>query len=391
MARAYDVAIVGGGVIGSAVAYYLKKLGFTGSVAIIEKDPTYANTCTARSLGGIRQQFSTPENIALSRFGLRLLRNLKDEFGPDADVSFREQGYLILASPEGLPVLKANHAVQIAQGADNIILDPSDLAARFPWINAEGLGGGCFGLSGEGWIDPYSLMTLLRKAAVARGVELVTGEVISVANDGDRISAVMLADGTRLAVGSLVNAAGTAAGELAALARIDLPVAPRKRYVYVLDCPAASEALHRSPLTVDSTGLYFRPEGKHFLTGLSPEEEDEPQDMNWDVDYSFFEDRMWEILARRVPVFEAVKVVNAWVGQYDYNNLDQNAVIGRHPEAANFYFCNGFSGHGLQQAPGAGNAVAELIVYGSYREIDLTRLGYERIAASAPLYEQNVI
>src|SRR5436190_10486841 len=132
MQARYDVAIVGGGAVGSAVAYYLKKHGFNGSVAIIEKDTTYANSSTARSLGGIRQQFSTPENIALSRFGLKLLRDLKGEFGPDADVSFREQGYLILASPEGLPVLNANHALQFAEGADNIILTPADLAARFP-------------------------------------------------------------------------------------------------------------------------------------------------------------------------------------------------------------------------------------------------------------------
>src|SRR3954470_5933985 len=160
MRLSYDVAIVGGGVVGSATAYYLKKHGFNGSVAIIEKDTTYAMSCTARSAGGIRQQFSTPENIAMSRFGLKLIRELKEEFGAAADASFREQGYLILASPEGLPVLKENHAVQIAHGADNIILEPADLAIRFPWINSGGLGGGCFGLTGEGWVDPYSLMTL---------------------------------------------------------------------------------------------------------------------------------------------------------------------------------------------------------------------------------------
>src|SRR5947207_863929 len=146
MGRQYDVAIVGGGVVGSAVAYYLEKHGFSGSVAIVEKDTTYANSCTARSAGGIRQQFSTRENIALSRFGLKLIRELKAEFGPEADVGFREQGYLILASPEGLAVLKENQAVQLAEGADNIILDPADLAVRFPWISPEGLGGGCFGL-----------------------------------------------------------------------------------------------------------------------------------------------------------------------------------------------------------------------------------------------------
>jgi sarcosine oxidase len=391
MKTRYDVAIVGGGVVGSAVAYYLKKHGFKGTVAIIEKDTTYANSCTARSAGGIRQQFSTPENIALSRFGLRLIRDLKSEFGPDADVAFREQGYLILASPEGLPVLKANHAIQLAEGADNIILDPGDLAVRFPWIVPYGLGGGCFGLSGEGWLDPYSLMTLFRKAAVGLGVEIVAGEVVAISRDATEISSVTLGEGSRIGLGVLVNAAGTEAGRLAALAQVALPVGPRKRYVYVLDCPAAQEALHRAPLTVDPSGLYFRPEGKHFICGLSPGEEEEPHSFDWDVDYAWFEERIWPGLAARVPSFETVKVINAWVGHYDYNDFDQNAVIGRHPEAMNFYFANGFSGHGLQQAPAAGNAIAELVIWGDYRAIDLGRLGYERVAAGAPLFEQNVI
>ena len=391
MGRQYDVAIIGGGVVGSAVAYYLEKHGFGGSVAIVEKDTTYANSCTARSAGGIRQQFSTPENIALSRFGLKLIRDLKTEFGSEADVSFREQGYLILASPEGLPVLAANHALQFAEGADNIILTPADLAARFPWIISDGLGGGCFGLSGEGWLDPYSLMTLFRKAAAAKGAEILAGEVAAIVRDEGTVAAIALGDGERIGVGALVNAAGAGAGMLAALAGIALPVNPRKRYVYVLDCPSASEALHRAPLTVDPSGIYFRPEGKHFICGLSPEEQDEPKMLDWEVDYGWFEERIWPGLAARVPAFEAVKVINAWVGHYDYNSFDQNAVIGRHPELVNFYFANGFSGHGLQQAPAAGNAIAELITLGEYRAIDLSRFGYERIAAATPLYEQNVI
>ena len=385
------MAIVGGGVVGSAVAYYLRKHGFQGSVAIIEKDTTYANSCTARSAGGIRQQFSAPENIALSRFGLKLIRELKSEFGPEADVAFREQGYLILASPEGLPVLKVNHAVQIAEGADNIILDPDDLVVRFPWIAADGLGGGCFGLTGEGWLDPYSLMTLFRKAATAKAVEIIEGEVTGIGRDEGRVSELALGRERRIKIGALVNAAGAGAGALAALAEVALPVVPRKRYVYVLDCREVSEALHRAPLTVDPSGIYFRPEGGHFICGLSPEEKEEPTVLDWEVDYGWFEERIWPGLAARVPAFEAVKVVNAWVGHYDYNSLDQNAVIGRHPEVANLYFANGFSGHGLQQAPAAGNAIAELIMFGNYRAIDLTRFGYERVAAGMPLHEQNVI
>ncbi len=387
----YDVVIVGGGIVGSSAAYFLTKQGFQGSIALIERDTSYAKGCTARSCGGIRQQFSTAENIRLSKFGLDILRHLKDEFGPEADVSFREQGYLILASANGKAVLEENHAVQIANGADNVLLDAQGLAEKFPWLVTDGLALGCFGRSGEGWLDPYSLMSLFRKAALSRGVTLIQGDVASVARNDGKATAITLTDGREIAFGTIVNAGGAGAGALAKMAGIDLPVGPRKRYVYVLDCPGASEALHKAPLTVDISGIYFRPEGQQFICGLSPEEADEPREMDWEVDYNWFEERIWEAIAARVPAFEAIKVVNAWVGHYDYNALDQNAVIGPHPELSNFLFANGFSGHGLQQGPGAGNAIAELILHGSYRTIDLKRFGFERLARNAPLFERNVI
>ncbi len=386
-----DIAIVGGGVVGSATAYYLKKHGFSGSIAIIEKDTTYQFGCTGRSLGGLRQQFSTPENIDLSKFGLRLMRNLKQEFGPEADVSFHENGYLIMASPEGLPILEENHRIQLANGADNVILKGADLTARFSWLVGDGVAGGCFGLSGEGWLDPYSLMTLLSKAAVSQGVKIIPHELTGINGAADKIASITLSNGETFSCSNLVNAAGTGAGHVAKLANIALPVGPRKRYVYLLDCPQASEALHAAPLTVEPGGIYFRPEGRNFLCGLSPEEHEEPAEMNWEVDYSWFEERIWPQLAERVPQFETIKVINAWVGQYDYNALDQNAVIGPHPRIGNFYFANGFSGHGLQQGPAAGNAIAELIIHGAYHTIDLARLGYGRVARNDPLFEKNVI
>ncbi|WP_374333105.1 NAD(P)/FAD-dependent oxidoreductase [Aestuariivirga sp.] len=389
--KSYDVVIVGGGVVGSASAYYLRKHGFTGAIALVEKDTSWALGCTARSVGGLRQQFSTPENIALSKFGVALVKTLKAEFGPDADIGFKEQGYLICASPEGLPILEENHAVQIANGADNVLLKGEELAARFPWLVTEGIAAGCFGLSGEGWVDPYMFAALFRKAAMAQGVELIQDEVTGVARDGNRISGVSLASGETLSCGTLVNAAGTGAGALAAMAGIDLPVGPRKRYVYVLDCPAATEALHKAPLTVIPGGAYFRPEGRNFLAGLSPEEHQEPDNLDWEVDHAWFEENIWPALAERIPLFEAIKVISSWVGHYDYNALDQNAVIGPHPDVSNFLFANGFSGHGLQQGPAAGNAIAELVIDGHYKTIDLSRFGFARIAEGRPLFEKNVI
>lgn len=389
--RKFDVVIVGGAVVGSATAHYLKKLGFKGSVAIIEMDTSFKQSCTALSLGGLRQQFSTPENIALSMFGLDLVRKVKTEFGPDADVGFKEQGYLILASQDGLATLEENHATQKTCGADNQLLNPQELKIRFPYLNIDDIAAGCFGLSGEGWLDPYSLMALFRKSALSQGVELIPARVVGLASDNARVTSVTLDTGETIACGHLVNAAGTGAGALATMANIDLPVGPRKRYVYVLDCPDATEALRQGPLTTDWSGMYVRPEGRNFLCGNSPEEADEPDPVDWEMDHNWFEERIWPSLAERIPVFESLKVVSSWVGHYDYNALDQNGIYGRHPVLSNFIFANGFSGHGIQQGPASGMLTAEQIIFGEYRSVDVKRLDYARIVTRAPLFEKNII
>jgi FAD-dependent oxidoreductase domain-containing protein 1 len=385
-----DVVIVGGGIVGSAVAYFLAtEPGFGGRIAIVERDTSYRNGSTGRSAGGLRQQFSTPENIAMSRFTLATIRELKARFGADADVAFREQGYLILAGAGGEALLAENVALQRSMGADIALLGTGELAARFPWLATGGVAAGSFGQSGEGWFDPPSLADLFRRAAIAAGAVVVQDEVTAI-DIGDRVAAVSLANG-RIACGSLVNAAGAWSGDLAALAGVRLPVEPRKRYIYVVDCRETPGALRQAPLTTDPGGVWFRPEGRFFLCGKSPEEGREPPigDLD-DIDHAFFEQEVWPSLAAHVPAFESLKVVNAWAGYYDYNTLDQNAVIGMHPEIPNLYFATGFSGHGVQQAAAAGRAIADLVVHGSYRTIDLTRLGYARVADNAPLLERNI-
>jgi FAD-dependent oxidoreductase domain-containing protein 1 len=386
-----DVVIAGGAVVGSATAYYLRKAGFDGSIRVIERDASYARCCTTLSVGGIRQQFSTEENIRLSQFGLALIRDLEQVFGPGADVAFREQGYLTLVPPDATGRLADVVAMQRRLGASTLMLDPGQLASRFEWLSIENVGAGAFGERDEGWLDPWSLMSLLRRAAMDRGVTWHTGDIVGIECAPGKVAAVRLGDGTRVTCGALVNAAGADAGAVAGLAGIALPVERRKRYVYVIDCRDTPATLRSAPLTIDPAGVYFRPEGAQFICGLSPAAHEEPAVGGDDVDHGWFETRVWPVLAARVPAFEAIKVVAAWSGDYDYNALDQNAVIGAHPELTNFYFCNGFSGHGLQQAPGAGNAVAELIVHGRFQTIDLARFGYERIAANRPLKEINVI
>jgi FAD-dependent oxidoreductase domain-containing protein 1 len=392
--RAADIVIVGAGIVGSAAAYFLARQPATAGtrILLVERDKTFGQGSTARSAGGLRQQFSTPENIALSQATLAMLREGTEMFGPDAEIGFREQGYLVLATPEGEPVLRENHVVQTAAGAPISVLDPAALARTFPWLSTDGLAAGAYGAKGEGWFDPPSVANHLRRAARENGVEMLYAEITGIARAGTQIASVTLADGTVIATNSLVIAAGAWSGAVAAMAGVALPIEPRKRYIYVIDCRDVPDALRDAPLTVDPSGVWFRPEGRFFICGKSPEESaEQPGGDLSDIDHAFFETEIWPALAARVPAFAGVRVVNAWAGFYDYNTLDQNAVIGPHPDFPNLYFATGFSGHGAQQGPAAGRAIAELIAEGRFTSIDLTRLGYRRIAENRPLRERNVI
>lgn len=386
----YDIVIIGGAIVGSSVAYYLREEGFTGSIALIERDPQFAHAATTLSMASIRQQFSIPENIRLSQFTLNLFRRLKETFGADADIGFREGGYLILAGEAGLPILKANHEAQVAEGADILLEDADQLAKRFSWLSTEGISAGAFGRTGEGWFDAHAMLTLFRKALRDRQVDFIAADVTGIERQANRVTGVRLDIGDKLEAGIVVNAAGPNAGKIAALAGLALPVEPRKRNVFVFE---AREKYADMPLLVDPSGIYVRPEGSVYLTGgAEPEEGDGPADpRDFDVDWPLFEEVIWPVLATRIPAFEAIKPTRAWAGHYDYNTLDQNAVIGPHPEVGNFIFANGFSGHGLQQAPAVGKALAELLVHGGYRTVDCSAFGYARVAEGRAFRELNVI
>ncbi|MCO5161508.1 MAG: FAD-binding oxidoreductase [Mesorhizobium sp.] len=386
----FDIVIIGGAIVGSSVAWGLRKEGFTGTIALVERDPQFSTSATTLSCASIRQQFSIAENIRLSQFTLGLFRRLKEEFGDDADIGFRENGYLILAGPDGVPILRQNHAVQAAEGADIVLEDAAALEARFPWMSTAGIAAAAFGRTGEGWFDAHAYLQLFRRALKNRDIAFVKAEVTGISRHGDRVTGVTLGDGTQITAGTVVNAAGPNAGKVSAMAGVDLPVEPRKRSVFVFE---ARERYADMPLIVDPSGVYVRPEGSVYITGgAEPEDTDRAADpADFEPDWGLFEETIWPVLATRIPAFEAIKPTRAWAGHYDYNTLDQNAVIGRHPDVSNFVFANGFSGHGLQQAPAVGRAVAELVVHGGYRTIDCSVFGYERIAAGRPYRELNVI
>jgi glycine/D-amino acid oxidase-like deaminating enzyme len=386
------VAIVGGGVIGSAVAYFiLADPAFAGEVVVIERDPTYARASSALSASSIRQQFSTPVNIAIGRFGIEFLRRAGDLLevgGERPDIGLVEPGYLFLATAPGLGRLEANHAVQRANGADVALLDRDALRSRFPWLATGDLAAASLGLSGEGWFDGYTLLQAFRRKARALGARYVAAGATGFAIPGGRIAAVRLDDGSEIPCSVAVNAAGPWARSVAGWAGVDLPVHARRRCVFAFTCPTP---IARCPLVVDTSGVWFRPEGRGFICGVAPDERDDADDLPLDVDPTLFEARIWPALAARVPVFEAVRVSSSWAGYYEYNTFDQNGIVGSHPQLGNFMLANGFSGHGIQQAPAVGRGVAELIVHGRYRTLDLGALGFERIAAGRPLRERAVI
>jgi FAD-dependent oxidoreductase domain-containing protein 1 len=204
--------------------------------------------------------------------------------------------------------------------------------------------------------------------------------------DGAHITHVITTDGTRMGCSRVINAAGPWARRVAAMAGIDLPVFARRRTVYVISCPTAMSAF---PLLIDTTGFWIRPEGTKFIAGLSPA--DDADDQPLQPDYEAFESRLWPALAHRIPAFEAAKLERAWAGYFEINTFDHNAILGPHESVQNLLFMNGFSGHGMQQAPIVGRAMAELILQGHFLTLDLSDLLYERIADNRPLLEANVI
>ena len=399
MTATCDVLIVGGAAVGSSVAYHLTAdPDFEGSVLVVERDPTYAGAATALSAASIRQQFSHPANVRMSRYGLEVIRNfpqlmaVKDEPGPD--LGFQPGGYLFLAATEaGAAVLRETHAVQRACGAETMLWSPDEAADAFPHLRTEDLTLASYGGAEEGWFDNMGLLQGFRRKAIAQGAEYLRGEVSAIDRNGPT---VILADGTRIAAGTVVNAAGTRGARIARMAGLDIPVEPRKRTLFVFDCERSPEGTARVnggclPLMIDSSGVFVRPEGRHFLAGAPPADDPEVDPDDFEPRWQEFEETIWPALAARSPAFEAIREVRRWAGHYDFNTFDQNAILGRDAGLPWFVHASGFSGHGLQQSPAVGRGLAELIVHGGYRTLDLFDLGPERIRAGRPIIEKAVI
>ncbi len=392
----YDVVIVGGAMYGASVSWFLaSNADFDGSILVVERDPTYEACSTTHTNSCMRQQFSREINVRISQFAADFVKNLQHYMDDDPRVPnlpIQSYGYMYLADNEDFAeVLRESQRVQFACGAGTRFMTPSEIGRDYPFFNLDDIVGGNHNLVDEGYFDGGTLFDWWRRSGREKGVEYLGNEVVAMGLNatGTRVESVTLKSGEVVSCGTVVNASGPRALLTSRMAGIDVPVEPRKRYTFIFD---AEQPLDRDlPLTIDPSGVHMRTDGAYYLAGCPPDEDPAVDYDDYVQDHSIWQEKVWPIVATRIPQFEAIKLVNSWAGHYAFNTLDQNAILGPHTTVENFIFVNGFSGHGLQQSPAMGRGTAELITYGEYRSLDLTPFNFDRIERNEPFNEKAII
>ncbi len=390
----YDVVIVGGAMIGASVAWHLaSNPDFQGRVLVVERDPSYKNSGTAHTNSCVRQQFSNAINVEISRYAAEFMRDfpkhMNDAEAPE--IHLHSFGYMYLAANDtAAAVLQKNQQVQTACGAATRLYSREELAVAFPFYHLDDIVLGSHNPVDEGYFDGNTMFDWWRRKARQLGVEFICNSVVSMGRTGDRVQTVTLASGQEISVGIVVNASGTRAAQTARMAGLDVPIEPRKRYTYVFE--AQNPLPCDLPLTVDPSGVHVRTDGRYYMAGSPPAGDDpavDPDDFT--QDHSLWEEKVWPAIAHRIPQFEALRLIQSWAGNYAYNTLDQNAIVGPHPEIGNFLFVNGFSGHGFQQSPAMGRGISEWVIYGGYRTLDLSMFSMNRVLEGISFLEVAII
>ncbi len=391
----YDVVIVGGAMLGSSAAWWLSRNpDFDGKILVIERDPTYEFSSTSHTNSCMRQQFSNEINIRVSQFAAEFVKNFREFMADDEapELILQSYGYMYLADNAGFAeTLKEGQKVQERLGAGTKFMTRDEIAEAYPFYQLDDIIGANHNLIDEGYFDGGSIFDWWRRKARAQGVEYIGNEVVAMTKDagGRRVESVTLASGDVISCGQVVNASGPRAARTAAMAGIEVPIEPRKRYTFIFD---AEQPLDRDlPLTIDPSGVHIRSDGQYYLAGCPPDEDPAVAYDDFIQDHSIWEEKVWPIIATRIPQFEAIKLTNSWAGHYAFNTFDQNAVVGAGSQVENFFFLNGFSGHGFQQSPAMGRGISELLAYGEFRTLDLESFGYTRIERGERFEEKAVI
>jgi glycine/D-amino acid oxidase-like deaminating enzyme len=381
-----EVVIIGGGIVGSSIAYHLTQAGCR-DVLVIERETAQGKGSTGKSMGGVRAQFSTPVSIQMSLYSIPFYANFDETLGHPA--GYRPQGYLFCATTEKhLAYLRANHEKQVALGLKNVrLVTAEEIRGRFPQLRSDDIIGGSF-CSTDGFVDPYSAMIGLMSWAAEHGATLWKHtEVTGIRRDSRGVAGV---ETTRGAVETrkVVNAAGPWAAAIADMAGVDLPVEPLRRMLVPTE--PFDQFPHDAPMIIDmSNGFHFRPEGLGFLMAWNDPEE--TPGYKTDFEPTFIE-KILTRAADRVPIFEnlAVNPKRAWAGLYEMTP-DHHPILGEAPEVPGFFLANGFSGHGVMHAPATGKILSDLILTGKTELVDASLLGLDRFAAGRMIEETAVL
>jgi sarcosine oxidase, subunit beta len=386
MVSSAEVVIIGGGIVGSSIAYQLTAAG-CGDVLILERESHQGKGSTGKSMGGVRAQFSTDVNIQMSLYSIPFFRTFEEVMGHPA--GYRGQGYLFVATnSRHLDYLRANHQRQVALGLKTVrLLSTNEISSMVPQLRCDDVIGGSF-CSTDGFVDPYSVMNGFTARAVSQGARLVRDAMVTAIDiDNSGVKAVQTTQGA-VATRTVVNAAGAWSAQVAKMVGLDLPVEPLRRMLVPTE--PFDRIAHSAPMTVDmSTGFHFRPEGLGLLMAWN--DPDETPGFKTNFDRAFVE----KILTRavsRVPVLEEAEVnpSRAWAGLYEMTP-DHHPILGLAPGIGGFYLANGFSGHGVMHSPATGKIVADLILKGSTDLIDAKLLDYARFGEGRLIEETAVL
>ena len=383
--------------MGSSTAWFLSQNpDFNGTILVVEKDQKYEFCSTAHTTSCIRQQFSTKLNVEISQFAADFINNFQEYMDNDVRVpklTIKSFGYMYLAGDEDFAKnLRSNQKVQAASGAATEILTPEEIKSRYPFYNVEDIKLGSINLVNEGYWDSITVFEWMKNKAQENGVEYVENEVTELTKNksGDRICSIKLASGETISGEKFVNSSGPRAASTSKMAGIKIPIEPRKRYSWIFK---AKNPLDRDlPLTIDPSGFHVRENGGGtYQAGGHGTYDPAVEFDDFIMDDELWESTVWPILFNRIPQFESLKLISQWAGHYAMNTVDQNAIIGPHNIIQNFFFLNGFSGHGSQQAPAMGRATAELLTYDAFKTIDMSAFRYERLLSGNKVIEEAII